>query len=114
NKMSKHEEHVWLDTEIVFSCPLCSTAFRLLHCEPDGNHKFILDKEQRDAIVARRVTDNIDTTYEWLAMKFGITRSTLLHEVLRKIDQDNKVLQWASKKLNMSIDDILREVNKYD
>ena len=103
-----------LDTGIRYTCPICKKTFGLIHIEPLGLHKLI-DVEQiknKDKVITKLITDDIDDTFDYLADRFGVNRSTLLREVFLNLDKENNVLRYASQKLGMSIEAILEDIEK--
>lgn len=104
----------FLDTGIRYTCPICKKTFGLIHIEPLGLHKLIdqNDLENKDKIITKLITDDIDETFDYLADTLGGNRSTLLREVFLNLDKENKILQYASEKLGIPIDEILEDIKK--
>ena len=68
--------------------------------------------KNKDKVITKLVTDEIDETFDFLGDELGTNRSTLLREVFLNLDKENKILQYASGKLGMSIDEILKDIEK--
>ena len=103
-----------LDTGIRCTCPICKKIFGLIHIEPLGLHRLINedDIKNKDKIITKLITDDIDETFDYLADELGANRSTLLREVFLNLDKENRVLLYASEKLGISIDEILEDIEK--
>lgn len=112
--ISERKEIESIDTGIRCTCPICKKTYGLIHIEPLGLHRF-LDMEQmknKDKVITKLITDDIDDTFDYLAEKFGEDRSTLLREVFVNMDKENKILLYASEKLGMTVDEIVEDIEK--
>ena len=68
--------------------------------------------KNKDKVITKLITDEIDETFDYLADELGTNRSTLLREVFLNLDKENRVLLYASQKLGMSIEAILEDIEK--
>lgn len=70
------------------------------------------DIKNKDKVITKLITDDIDETFDYLADELGTNRSALLRAVFLNLDKENKILQYASDKLGMSIEEMLNEIGK--
>ena len=103
-----------LDTGVRCTCPICKKIYGLIHIDPLGLHKLINVEQikNKDKVITKLITDDIDETFDYLADELGTNRSTLLREVFLNLDKENRVLLYASEKLGMSIEAILEDIEK--
>jgi preprotein translocase subunit SecD len=70
------------------------------------------DIKNKDKVITKLITDEIDETFDYLADELGTNRSALLRAIFLNLDKENKILQYASDKLGMSIEEMLNEIGK--